>query len=206
MQDWQEWKIAQEEDKAEEEGAILSGVVHWRERLSGKGKQRRECEERNGKNSKRKRPAIAYPGEKTKQIIQCCSRRALKGRPCHLELFHYHLYSKWVLFPFSLIISSNKDCPDQKFSILFFLLNAFILQTHPLLKSVTSLDFFPSSFPVFLAPSVSFHAHSPPSGRLASASLSSGQPLQADHWDMQSLVPSPLCFSRWPTPEDFRLG
>lgn len=38
MQDWYEWKIAQEEDKAEEEGAILSGVVHWRERLSGKGK------------------------------------------------------------------------------------------------------------------------------------------------------------------------
>ena len=38
MQDWWEWKIAQEKDKAEEESAILSGVVHWRERLSGKGK------------------------------------------------------------------------------------------------------------------------------------------------------------------------
>ena len=41
--------MAQEKDKAEEEGVILSGVVHWGERLSGKGKKRRECEERNGK-------------------------------------------------------------------------------------------------------------------------------------------------------------
>ena len=46
---WQGWKMAQEKDKAEEEGVILSGVVHWGESLSGKGKKRRECEERNGK-------------------------------------------------------------------------------------------------------------------------------------------------------------
>jgi len=42
----------------------LSGVVRWGERLSGREKQRRECEERNGKNSERKRPAIAYLGRK----------------------------------------------------------------------------------------------------------------------------------------------
>lgn len=56
--------MAQEKDKAEEEGAILSGVVRWGERLSGREKQRRECEERNRKNSERKRPAIAYLGRK----------------------------------------------------------------------------------------------------------------------------------------------
>lgn len=61
---WQGWKMAQEKDKVEEEGAVLSGVVLWEERISGRGRQRSECEERNGKNSERKRPAIAYPGEK----------------------------------------------------------------------------------------------------------------------------------------------
>lgn len=30
--------MAQEKDKVEEEGAILSGVVRWEERLSGRGR------------------------------------------------------------------------------------------------------------------------------------------------------------------------